>query len=75
MQMGTGYQGVPPRGDAPVTNRHQRWTQTSINDLRSGVAGGVDIEVIADALGRTVDEIRAMAFRLRLRVAVRPSTL
>lgn len=53
-----------------MTNKHQRWTQTSINDLRSGVAGGVDIEAIADALGRTVEDTRAMASRLRLRVGV-----
>lgn len=51
-----------------MTNKHQRWTQTNINDLRSGVIGGVDIEVVADALGRTVEDTRAMALRLRLRM-------
>jgi hypothetical protein len=52
-----------------VTSKHQRWTQTNINDLRSGVASGVEIEAIADALGRTVEDIRAMVLRLRLRLA------
>jgi hypothetical protein len=51
-----------------VTEKHQRWTQTDINDLRSGVAGGVEIEAIADALGRTVEDVRTMALRLRLRI-------
>lgn len=52
-----------------VMNKHQRWTQTDINDLRSGVAGGIVVEALADALGRTPKEIQAMALRLRLRVA------
>jgi len=51
-----------------MTTKHQRWTQTNINDLRSGVAGGVSVEAIAEALGRTVEDIRTMAMRLRLRV-------
>lgn len=51
-----------------MNRKHQRWTQTSINDLRSGLAGGLGIEVIADALGRTVEDTREMAFRLRLNV-------
>jgi hypothetical protein len=52
-----------------LIDKHQRWTQTNINDLRSGVANGVSAEAIADALGRTVQDIRSMALRLRLRVA------
>ena len=52
-----------------MTIKHQRWTQTNINDLRSGAAGGVGVEAIAEALGRTVEDTRAMALRLRLRVA------
>lgn len=56
-----------------MTDTHQRWTQTSINDLRSGIAAGISIEAIADALGRTVEDTRAMALRLRLRaIADRP---
>jgi len=51
-----------------VTDTHWRWTQSNIDDLRSGVAAGVDIEAVADALGRTVEDTRAMALRLRLRV-------
>lgn len=51
-----------------MTDTHQRWTQANIDDLRCGVAGGVEIEAIADALGRTVEDTRAMALRLRLRV-------
>ena len=73
MQMGAGHQGAAwrrHRGNALVTNMHQRWTQTSINDLRSGVAAGVNIEAIAAALGRTVEDTRAMASRLRLRVGI-----
>ncbi len=52
-----------------MTSKHQRWTQTAINDLRSGIASGLEVETIADTLGRTVADTRAMAFRLRLRVA------
>lgn len=52
-----------------MIRKHQRWTQTNINDLRSGVASGVEVEAIADALGRTVEDTRAMVLRLRLRVA------
>ena len=51
-----------------MTARHQHWTQTNIDDLRCGVAGGVDLEAIADALGRTVEDTSSMAQRLRLRV-------
>ena len=51
-----------------MTDKHQRWTQTDINDLRSGVAGGVEVEGIAEALGRTVEDTRAMVLRLRLRI-------
>ncbi|WP_084583920.1 hypothetical protein [Sphingomonas azotifigens] len=51
-----------------MTDTHQRWTQTNINDLRSGITAGIGIEAIADALGRTVEDTRAMALRLRLRV-------
>jgi hypothetical protein len=72
MQMGARDPGVGwrrARGNAIVTSKHQRWTQTNINDLRSGIASGVEIEVIADALGRTVEDIRAMVSRLRLRLA------
>ncbi len=58
-----------------MTNKHQRWTQTSINDLRSGVAAGVHIEAIADALGRSVEDTRGMALRLRMRVGAKASTL
>lgn len=55
-----------------MTDKHQRWTQTNIDDLTSGVAGGLQIETIADAMGRTVEDTRAMALRLRLRVAAGP---
>jgi hypothetical protein len=51
-----------------MTGTYQRWTQTNINDLRSGIAAGISIELIADALGRRVEDTRAMALRLRLRV-------
>lgn len=51
-----------------MTDKHQRWTQTNIDDLRSGIAGGISVEAIADTLGRTIDDTRAMALRLRLRV-------
>lgn len=57
-----------------MTDRHKRWTQTDIDDLRSGTAGGMEVETIADALGRTVEDTRAMASRLRLRVGTRPAT-
>ena len=57
------------RGDAAVMNVHQRWTQTNIDDLRCGIANGVEVEAIAEALDRTVEDIRAMTSRLRLRVA------
>lgn len=52
-----------------MTRNHQRWTQSNINDLRSGVASGVEVEAIADALGRTVEDVRTMILRLRLRLA------
>jgi hypothetical protein len=71
MQVGVRNPGIPVRlahRIARMTARHQRWTQTNIDDLRSGVAGGVNIEAIADALGRTVEDTRTMAQRLRLRV-------
>lgn len=58
-----------------MSDRHRRWTQTDINDLRSGVVGGVGVEAIADALGRTVEDTRAMALRLRLRTEVKPARL
>ncbi|MHA6721175.1 hypothetical protein ACX40Y_17210 [Sphingomonas sp. RS6] len=51
-----------------MRDTHQRWTQTNINDLRSGITAGISIEAIADALGRTVEDTQAMALRLRLRV-------
>ncbi len=57
-----------------MTDRHKRWTQTDIDDLRSGTTGGMEVETIADALGRTVEDTRAMASRLRLRVGIRPAT-
>ena len=57
-----------------MTDRHKRWTQTDIDDLRSGTARGMEVETIADALGRTVEDTRAMASRLRLRVGIRPAT-
>lgn len=46
---------------------HRRWTQTDIDDLRSGVSSGVEIEVIADTLGRTLEDTKAMVSRLRMR--------
>lgn len=52
-----------------MTRNHQRWTQSNINDLRSGVASGVEVEAIAEALGRTVEDVRTMILRLRLRLA------
>lgn len=51
-----------------MINKNRRWTQTAIDDLRSGVANGLEVETIADALGRTVEDTRAMALRLRLRL-------
>lgn len=51
-----------------MTDKHQRWTQTNLSDLRSGVADGVEIEGIADALGRTVEDTCAMALRVRIRI-------
>lgn len=50
-----------------MTDKHQRWTQTHIDDLRSGVSGGLSFEVIAETLGRTVEDVRLMARRLPLR--------
>lgn len=50
-----------------MINTHRRWTQTDINDLRTGVASGVGVDAIADALGRTVEDTRAMVMRLNLR--------
>ena len=52
-----------------MTRNHQRWTQSDINDLRSGVASGVEVEAIAEALGRTVEDVRTMILRLRLCLA------
>lgn len=57
-----------------MTDKHQRWTQTSINDLRSGVADGVEVEAMAVALDRTVEDTRAMVLRLRLRPKVKAVT-
>ena len=68
MQMGTRYAGTGRR-EVLMTNKHHRWTQTHINDLRSGVASGMEVAVIADTLGRTVEDTRVMILRLRLRVA------
>lgn len=50
-------------------NQHQRWTQTDIADLRTGVANGLAAEAIAEGMGRTVDDVSNMASRLRLRMA------
>ena len=52
-----------------MTRKHQRWTQTNINDLRSGIASGVEVEAIADALERTIEDVRTMVLRLHLRSA------
>lgn len=46
---------------------HQRWTQTTISDLRLRLEKGEAVEQIADALGRTADTVQAMMDRLRLR--------
>lgn len=70
--MGTRYSHAckrRARGNTPVTSKHQRWTQTAINDLRNGIASGLEVETIADTLGRTVEDTRAMALRLRLLMA------
>jgi hypothetical protein len=48
---------------------HQRWTQTDINVLRSGVSRSISAEAMAETLGRTVKDIEAMTLRLRLRTA------
>jgi hypothetical protein len=48
--------------------RHQRWTQRHVTELRDGVAAGSDLTTIATQLGRTVEDVEAMANRLRLRL-------
>jgi hypothetical protein len=46
--------------------QRERWTQTQITDLRSGLQRGEPVESIATALDRSVEEITTMMDRLRL---------
>lgn len=46
---------------------HQRWTQTHLSDLRQRVHAGETLDRIAVTLGRPVEDVAAMASRLRLR--------
>jgi hypothetical protein len=47
-------------------NPHKRWTQTDITELRQRVNDGQGTRAIADAIGRSEDDVRTMIGRLRL---------
>ncbi|OWK30416.1 hypothetical protein [Sphingomonas dokdonensis] len=46
----------------------QRWTQTSINDLRNALALGQSTTDVATTLRRPLEDVQAMIARLRLKV-------